>query len=314
MRKNRHDMKSQAMIYCDDCREHGRKRHKRTLLGRKEAVRVDQFVCSTCCKIKALLEKGDNALCVACVSMLASNAKRKETFQGLIFERTLEKGCACERCKSVFIRGDNHYDYMAVENVDGVLNFKGESYAATDFITRFKDQLETRFLEFDHLPQSEAIALGIPGAADDFEQKTNCVRDMGSMFTMKREARFTQLLCLKCHTEATMSRENSDRHGQSISFNQKRAYVDQFKRDAGKCIKCELWLPNLLRFFHLDHIDRTLKVDSVANMVKIGLFTLADIQKECTNVQVTCGHCHKIKTSVENDHKPKRRKLDADAQ
>tara|TARA_R100000458_G_C8061186_1_gene104040 strand:+ start:199 stop:552 length:354 start_codon:yes stop_codon:yes gene_type:complete len=78
----------------------------------------------------------------------------------------------------------------------------------------------------------------------------------------------------------------------------KKEFVIRVKRMLGGCIRCGYnKSPHALQF---DHLDKSLKKDSISNMVHKG-GSIKTLKPEIRKCQLLCANCHAIKTYEEKD-------------
>jgi hypothetical protein len=218
-------------------------------------------------------------------------------------EFIFESQVSCQKCECIFLKPfDDGYICPRFSTYEDnrirYLNFDGERYNVKDFLNVFKDYLELRIIQLDHLTEEEQRDRGILQPDEKYIPKVRNVSRMSSKHAIKLESMKCQNLCAKCHLEETIDREiGITYNSRSHLEREKLEYVNQHKINNLGCAICKIWNSNLTRFFDLDHIDPSNKRESVSRMIKDSQFTLRDVIDECKKCRVLCRHCHIIHTS-----------------
>jgi len=299
--------------YCLECRNYISKSVKKCIIGKKEIVKNEGgFFCERCYQIKPKYEQGINlngSLSTSCVTCkkygekysIIRNIYLRKCYKQLQFEYIFKFGTSCQKCKSIYIKsseGTKHAIELPTYVKEGnhFIDYEGVTYHTRDFLEKFKESLELRVIDFDHLTREEQITRKILLTGQYYIGKINSVSQMGSDKLMRKEAKKCQHLCSKCHTSMTISREKNLFHKRTIEGHKKSDYVNSLKLKNG-CSVCGFSDKNLLRFLDLDHLDPENKVVNVSIMVIRKEYSLKDVVEECKKCRVLCKHCHRIHTS-----------------
>lgn len=292
---------------CLDCRQHSRAKSVRGEKNRKlKIVPEGYFYCTGCRKHKPqseistkIIGTGNNTRCKECQEKDNAYNKRhnlelKESYRKIQLEYILKNQSSREICKSIFLMPEPGTQFCIElktreENNERYLDYKNKTYLVKDFLDEFKNLLELRILDFDHLPENEQRE------GETYIPKKACVRSMHNEKDMRTEAKKCQLLDCKCHVKITVSRETTDKRYNSGRL-KKMEYVNDIKRETG-CIICGYLDEDLLRFIEMDHIDPDIKIDCVSHMVLYDNYTLADVIEECEKCRPLCRFCHRIHSS-----------------
>lgn len=302
------DSKNEFYKFCLNCREHFREYNSEIKERIKEQAITDgKFFCGRCNKIKSKEEMAINKdgkpskHCVPCKADANEyNLKRRICYNNIRLEFIEKYGCSCQRCKKIYLKPiDNTFRVRELDTYekDGTLmvNFEGKIYVAQFFVIYFKNLLETRIIDLDHLSEKEQRDRGILKPSDPYIGKIERVCMLGGEDAMRKEAKKCQNLCKKCHVLVTIEREIGIR-GYTYLERKKKEYVDNFK--SGGCTSCG-FLNEVLRLFHLDHIDPEFKINHISQMVSSDKYSLEDVIYECKKTRVLCIHCHTIHTCIQ---------------
>jgi hypothetical protein len=117
----------------------------------------------------------------------------------------------------------------------------------------------------------------------------------GGVEAMKEEAKKCQALCIFHHKIKTKD-ERRDQTQKSIL--EKRARINEKKRERGECLKCEMKCVEGNEFlFDLDHRDEEEKTIAVSQLVyKSGGYFNKQLPLEMAKCDLLCCGCHTIKT------------------
>ena len=152
-----------------------------------------------------------------------------------------------------------------------------------EFIEEYSDLLEYRVLDFDHLPTE-----------DPSMKKLCAVSRAKTKENMTIESLKCQLVDCKCHLIETIKREKGrKKYGEHLN---KKEYVDNIKKSG--CSFCN-YIPEkdcMLRFLHMDHIDRSTKIYNISNMVMDHKYSMEDLREELDKCRPLCLFCHRILT------------------
>lgn len=310
-RKNPDDPNSVLFDYCYDCRKHIACRRKRDLDKKKlEANAEGKFVCNTCFRIGTLDERPanvDGTTSTKCKSCKAAQKVQvialRKCFGDILMEFIVRFDVSCQLCECIFLKpSDDGYIIPQLSTYlrDGFryVNYGSLALLASDFINDFRDRLELRIIQLDHLTEQEQRERGILQPDMPYVPKAGSVSSMLSRDTMRSEAAKCQHLCGRCHVKVTIAREPGSRYNRkSLAIREKLEYVNRLKEKNGGCSICKFWDPTIVRFFQMDHIDPSQKVDNISAMVQSPSYTMEDIVNECNKCRVLCQHCHVIHTS-----------------
>lgn len=301
--------------YCLDCRTYDVTNHEKSLEKKKEiAAKEGKFVCCQCKDIKSEEERatrldGDpSCFCIPCykdkaVENINSYEKWKTMFRNVQYERMLECQSCCEICNAIFLQpkeGTHFHITLSTTLVNGVryVDYNGKNYQVKDFLIQFRDLIEFRIIDFDHLTEKELRERGILKPGEPFVGKSDNVSGIGSEYSLRQESRVCQIACCKCHLIETIKRERGD-YKPCRKRKEKIDYINSLKR-AG-CSVCGYVNENLLRFFELDHLDPSTKIETIAHMVTSNEYSLEDVENECEGTRVLCRYCHRIHTDFQRE-------------
>ena len=303
------DPRSHMVKICKDCS--GDKSVKLKFHRERHLAEVAEipgvFVCSTChvTKDEALRstkkDGSPGASCKSCKEATFKNVIRvKGEEEELKLEFMLKQEASCYKCRCLYFHHPD--DYMKIVKyetniVDGIRHvvFKGYKIEANDLLRAGAQYLAYTIMEFDHLPEAEQRARGMLKPSDPYIPKRERVSNIHSKAGKRLEALKCQLLCSKCHVEETIAREDFEKPTGEIR--RKQIYVDDLKEKG--CVLCGYVNVDLLRFFHLDHLNPTNKIDKLANMTRGFKYTMQDVIDECAKCRVLCAHCHKLHTEIQ---------------
>lgn len=296
---------------CWDCRKINRDHGKQRIKTRKlAAADSGMYFCTGCHKDYAPEEWAMNIdgtpsiLCKGCKSGERDRSIKIRThYRSIKFEFISKHGCSCQRCKCIFVFDEiENIVKKYVTYVEGdtekktYVSHNGVSYEVSEFIREHKNILELDILQLDHLPETEQRARGLLAPEEVYQPKKANVSKLSSEASMRLEARKCQLLCAECHLVETIMRENEGDYMSTCSLVEraKRKQTDSMKLVG--CSMCHYVNPDLLRFFHFDHLSPLTKAVEVSRMVKDKKYTMEDVLEECNKCRILCGHCHLIHT------------------
>ncbi len=140
--------------------------------------------------------------------------------------------------------------------------------------------------EIDHLipaAKGKSLSACITVSSIDAEIRQNTLPD-GTVAL--------QLLCVNHHRMKTYKNENS------YSVSGKQQMVQEWRKEQKHCQLCKITVDQLpLCCFDCDHINRALKVESVAVMAKDKRYTLEQVEEELAKCRMLCGTCHRCFTA-----------------
>ena len=297
---------------CADCRIYKSETNIIYEKIKKESAKPGEFYCRECNTYHKNEEKAkkkdgtinDNLCELGKIKVKIRTQKIRQSFHDLLYEYFLKNEASCQKCKSIFLIPDEGTKFarkIKTYNVDGIVyvDYEGKQYLARDFLLQFKEILEFRVIEMDHLTEEEQRQRDMLAPFQEYEGKLHNVSELSCKRTMRIEARKCQNLCCECHVETTIEREDKLRKFSTIRTTkltkEKKEYVDNFKRELG-CSVCGL-KTLMTRFLEMDHLDPKIKLDNISAMVYDPLYSLEDVKRECEKCRVLCRHCHKIHTS-----------------
>ncbi len=209
------------------------------------------------------------------------------------FDHIMANGHSCERCKRLFIKApDGSTRMITLDIIDKTITFDGNTWNVDEFITQNRDRLEIRHLEWDHLPREE-FEQRYPGVPFVGKNPNGFQGSLG----LHREIQKCQLLCSLCHLRVTISREKATpRTGIAA---EKYALIHERKKAIGKCVLCDCWHADCLRYFHFDHIDVMSKRDAISGMAVDCSVTPGEMLLEMDKCRLLCYACHRIHTNMQ---------------
>jgi hypothetical protein len=301
--------KSELYKSCKDCRDFTKERNKERLENKKEiADKNGNFYCTNCHKEKSFDERAKNLdetysiLCLSCKDIERERSKNiRKIYNDSKLEFIFKFEASCQKCKCIFIKTDEEYNFQTIETYvkDNVkyLLYNSIEYTVENFLINFKDKLELRIIQLDHLTEEEQREREILSPEEIYIKKVRNVSKMSSKHAIKLESLKCQNLCIKCHLEETINREKGVKYNsRSKSEREKLEYVNQIKINNLGCSICKFWKPDLLRFFDFDHMDPKIKIDSISRIVKDNKYTIDDLIEETNKCRVLCKNCHIIHT------------------
>ena len=290
---------------CSDCRNHKAQQNNEYEKQKRLSAKEDEFYCDGCKHYKNLTDRAPNKdgsgskNCFECkIKIREWGQGLREIFYTIIYEMFLKSGSSCQKCKSIFLvpsKGTQFAKILETYKIEDqrYVEYEGKVYLTSDFLVKFKELLEFRVIELDHLTEEEQRDRGLLQPDEKFEPKISGFSKFRSERPMRRESKKCQNVCCFCHIEETISRESGNYVRDDFEI-VKKEYVDNLKRTSG-CVTCG-FKTELLRFLEMDHIDPSTKIDCIAAMVKSYKYNLEDVKEECKKCRVLCRHCHKIHT------------------
>jgi len=206
---------------CIDCRKYERDIKKKCEQKRSLEKIEDHFYCSGCSKQKPLNEiskkvngEGNNTRCIECQEKANEynkrhNAELKLSYRKIQLEYILKNQASCEICRSIFLipePGTQNCVELKTREEDGnrYVEYKNKNYLVKNFLEEFKDLLELRILDFDHLSEEEQMNRKLLEEGEKFIGKKGCVRSMNNEKEMIKEAKKCQLVDCRCHIKITI--------------------------------------------------------------------------------------------------------------
>ncbi len=210
--------------------------------------------------------------------------------------------CSCQRCNCIFLQPlESTYHHIELktylQNDQRYVIYKEKTYSVVDFLEIFKDILEYRIIELDHLTEKEQRERNIINSSESFIEKQGSVSKMQNEYSMRKEAKITQNLCCKCHLIVTIEREKKIKQTMPLHIQNKKNYVNNLKKNG--CSECHFKDDDLFRYLEFDHLDPMEKIDNISVMVLNYDYTLEQLIEECRKCRILCRSCHKIHTSYQ---------------
>lgn len=227
----------------------------------------------------------------------------RKSYRGIVYSMMEKCEASCLKCKCIYFQPmENSIIAQKIETYlssDGrrILDYNGTTYLALDFMRHYSQSLEFRVIHLDHLPETEQRSRGLLGINDPFICKVKDVSQLHSYHCMKVESLKTQNLCVLCHLEETVAREQGLMNKTSKATNIKCSYINDLKSQG--CSSCGYKNPLLFRFFDMDHLDPRTKIKSLCTMAHYPEYSLEDVITECGKCRVLCKHCHSIYSSIQ---------------
>lgn len=299
---------SQMVQQCSDCRKIRSEQVKIFRQVKKsEAKELGRFYCTNCHhsydlnRVALNLDGSYSTLCVNCkIGEKQRSVSIRDYYRLVKMEQLVALNASCNKCKSLYIRDPTDQSLVELKSFETdegrMVVFDGETFLAKDIIASGSDMLELDTLELDHLPEDEMRAKGLLQPDETYIPKIRNVSKMSSEYAIKSEASKCQLICMRCHVEETVRREGvgKDITDRSYLEREKMTYVNSLKSEG--CQICSYVNVDLLRFFHLDHLNPLEKIECIARMVKDKTYSLDDVKAEIAKCRVLCGNCHKLHT------------------
>jgi hypothetical protein len=296
---------------CNDCRIYQAETHGKRRNRKKEVAKnKNKFCCNRCINIfdeedmARNLDGSISAACLICKPKIndgnkISTESRKQLKTRLKLEKFLESQCRCQRCKCIFLQlteGTNYQIEIPTYEKEGVryVNYEDVTYRSTDFLHQFRERLETRTIDFDHLPEEEQRARGILKPGDVYEEKKGKVFDMKNENEMRKEARKTQNICCKCHVFVTIEREKKTGTYTHL-YKAKENYVNELRKKGCEC--CGFYDERILRYLEFDHLNPPDKMAIISDMIRMKQYSLEQLKDECKKCRILCRSCHRIHTN-----------------
>lgn len=315
-RKEANNPKSKLHKWCSDCRSDKVGRDNKKNAEKKEVAESKGlhycFVCQREIKHEERYKNLDGSLGSTCISCGERSNRHtiefRQTYNRIKREVIEKNQASCSKCKCLYFNpvGDSISavkleTYLHVDG-DRHVTYNNVSYTVIEFLSQTKQYLELSVIDFDHMTEDEQRGSGLLSEDEVFIGKRKLISKVHSEHEMKLELLKCRPLCVKCHVEETMRREDEQRAelGKGKSEKTKKnllklAYVNNLKL-AG-CVACGFKDRRLPRFFHLDHIDPSSKIEGISKMVTTAACTLNDLKEEIAKCRILCGHCHRIHTT-----------------
>ena len=277
----------------------------------EEARRQDKFFCDWChyildkSEIAKNIDGTDSRLCKDCKCEERDAGKKryqklKGIYRSIQREKIDEMGCSCNICKVIILKHETE-DSRQVRKLHTYLkeglryvDYEGQTYLKSDFISKFSSLLEYRTLDLDHLTEKELRERGILKPGEEYLGKQNDVSSISNGHDMRKEAVVTQQACVECHTRVGVSREG----GRHFKYDEdKLAYVNNRRKQG--CICCGFYDPNLLKFLEFNHRNPPEKIENISIMAKDKKYSYEQLVTEGEKTDVICRSCHRIETSIQ---------------
>ena len=305
-------------IDCSDCRKvHSKNVMDRSASTEEKIITKGKYMCRGCIKpFDKPFVRSDGTPCVNCPDCrdkrkeIAQDIreKRKEFLKEIRLEKIMESECSCQFCKSIFLISEDERKpfvelktYLRFEGKkkNRYVKYKDREYLSTDFLKEFRDLLELRLIEFDHVPKEEQEARGMIKPGETLIEKKCCVTECKDEYTMRQEAKITQNVCCLCHLWITKTRYDAETN-KKVYKKKTARFVDELKVKIGGCSNCGFFNEELLSYLEFDHLNPKEKILPIATMIIQG-YTLEQIIEECKKCRLICRMCHKIHTSKQID-------------
>ncbi len=263
---------------CFDCRRYNAKQCKKIPSSQRDTDEYGLFMCRTC-----NIERTKD-FCRKCTDTRSGTLRtRNKNYILVMWERILETGCCCQRCKRVFLKKkDGSVGFTVVDSMDNVT----------------KDDIEFRNLEFDHLTWLEQIMY----FGKYYGEKVCGVANIHSYASKKTESKKCLLVCLLCHTFNTAERITETVCGKRKSTQRKIDYVNSKKVEIGCCELCRHSVnQSNLSYFEFDHKNPENKQYEISAIVNqhSSHFTLEFLIEELSDCRLLCRYCHRIQSGTQ---------------
>lgn len=315
-RKVYDDPKSHLLSHCLHCRTASAARGKeRILVKKQDAILQGKFYCTNCHRVKELSDRAVNIdgspsiLCLLCKDIERKRQKSIRThYVSVKTDMILASGVSCLLCRRIYLKSimEDSCAAIAIQcfEDEGELwaSYLDTTLPAKEFVEEYKEYLETRIVELDHLTETEQRDAGMLTPEEQYVKKRNEVSKMSSLGAIKLESAKCRHLCTRCHLEETIRREKGKPwNDRTYEEREKLKVITELKTRKPGCVECGYWNPNLPRFFDLDHIDPSKKTNCISRMIKDRKYTLQDVLDEFAKCRVLCKHCHKIHSSTQDN-------------
>ena len=167
-RKEPDNPKSSYFETCLDCRNLDAEYSKKRIANKKIcAEKEGKFFCTQCHNTKPIEERAKNLddtlsiLCLPCKDIERSRSLDiRQCYDNIKLEFILKFQCSCQKCKCIYLKlpADGFIPIkLPTYETDGKrwVNYDGQSYCVDIFLTTFKDLLEVRIIQLDHLTEKE---------------------------------------------------------------------------------------------------------------------------------------------------------------
>ena len=301
------------MKRCKDCRTKISIQAKKDKEEKhKVALENGNFCCVNCLKECPLTNKAVNddgtpsRSCIKCkISKKERREKNRENYRKIKKEMIIKHQCSCQKCKCIYVKNGESALYLEIyeDNNEKYVDFENKAFIVKDFLEEYIDDLELIVIELDHLSEEEQLERGILGPNEKYIPKKKEVSCLSSENSMRLEALKCQNLCMKCHLEETIDRESKSitKGATSAASRKKKKFINEYKKSLGGCCICEYVNDDLLRFFHMDHIDPEDKSICISQMITMAKYDIEDIKIELEKCRLLCAHCHMIHTQKQRN-------------
>jgi hypothetical protein len=167
-KKNRDDPRSKLYETCCDCRSYISNYRRIYICDKKiEAEKLGKFFCTNCHHMKDKNEISLNLngslgiLCLSCKDIERTRSINiRKWYNEIKLEFIMKFQESCQKCKSIFLHpSDNKYIIIKLNPYqrDGIkyIKYNSMEYLVTDFLIKFKECLELRIIQLDHLPETD---------------------------------------------------------------------------------------------------------------------------------------------------------------
>jgi hypothetical protein len=213
--------------------------------------------------------------------------------------------CSCYKCKRIYLQPDGdsiivqQFETYLKDDSNRYITFNNREYLSSVFIYYVKHLLELSVTALDHLDEEEQRSRGLLLPGEIFIPKKSEVSQLQSESAMRLETRKCQLLCIKCHVEETIRREeihenNSPYNKNRPLFLMKLAYITELKSKG--CSSCRYINTDLLRFFETNHINPNDKRFTIGYSMRDLNISFESFVQEVHKCEILCAFCHKMLT------------------
>jgi len=288
---------------CSDCRNYDNIQHEKSFERKREfCEKNEMFFCSSCKKNKNKEERSTNLdgfesqSCKSChekkfIINKKDQENKKKNYREAQFKYILENETCCKICNSIFLNPLDESFYcieipIQIIDEEKKVTYNDKIYNVREFINEYKNLIEYRILDFDHLPEEEL-------EGKKYIKKKNNVSNIKNKLDLIEEVEKCQLVCCKCHIKITINREQGG-HIISQKRQEKTDYVNEIKKQG--CSVCEFKDETLLRFFEFDHLEPNNKIEGISKMIRMNEYRLEDVKLEISKTRLLCRNCHRIHT------------------
>lgn len=310
------DYDEEYYISCIDCREYKREvDRKRFMEKKKEVEEKGLSFCIDCEKGFPLEKMGVNkngkvsCFCIECkIKRDEKFENKKKEYKELKLKYIRESQCSCLRCKKIFLKpkgGELEIEKINTyeKNDDNrYIFYKNIEYNVNEFLNEYEYLIEYSVIQFDHLTEEEQRERELIKEDESFIPKYKEIPKIRSKFLREKELKKCQHLCIKCHIKETIKREKGCIDKSGKTQREKKEYVNKIKENG--CSSCGYQNNNILRFFDMDHIDPSDKIEAISHIVynKNSFWSFEDLVEECKKCRVLCKFCHAVNTRLQHEN------------